>query len=260
MPVIAGFREMWQPVYLKYKPFFDCALKMAPIVSQMIQTPVQGRLFQVVGRMAAAASNTYGATLALVLNGYGHDAVRLARSLFEIELNVLRLKLHPEEIDDFLDYHFIRQKQLFDLFNDEQKKNFTEEQYGRMMAEYEAVLPRFATFRDKTRPRNEWCRASLYEKAKEAGEGHLELYQIFYRQASSMHHLDFSGIVAHSDADMQADMAPSWACLEDALVGTGSALRAIALYDEIAGLGFAARIQDGPLSDYVQACKRLRRP
>jgi hypothetical protein len=60
--------------------------------------------------MAAAAANTHGAVLTLVLNGYGHDAMKLARSLFEIELNILRLKAHPKEIDDFLGYHFIQQK------------------------------------------------------------------------------------------------------------------------------------------------------
>src|ERR1700692_1176049 len=91
----AGFREMWQPVYNKYKPFFDCAFKLQTIVSEMITTPIEGQLAQIIGQMAAAASNTYGAILTLVLNGYGNDAMKLARSLFEIELNILRLKAHP---------------------------------------------------------------------------------------------------------------------------------------------------------------------
>jgi alanine racemase len=52
--------------------------------------------------MAAAASNTHGALLTLVLNGYGHDAMKVARSLFEIEINIIRLKAHPDEIEDFL--------------------------------------------------------------------------------------------------------------------------------------------------------------
>src|ERR1700752_3921267 len=100
--VVAGFPEMWTPVHNKYKLFFDCAAKLAPITTEMIRSPVQGPLLQVVGRMAAAAANTHGALLALVLNGYGHDAMKLARSLFEIELNIIRLKTHPEEIKDFL--------------------------------------------------------------------------------------------------------------------------------------------------------------
>ena len=94
--IVAGFPEMWTPVYNKYKLFFGCAVKLAPITTEMIRTPVQGRLLQIIGRMAAAAANTHGALLVLVLNGYGHDAMKLARSLFEIELNIVRLKAHPD--------------------------------------------------------------------------------------------------------------------------------------------------------------------
>jgi hypothetical protein len=255
--IVAGFREMWTPVYTKYKLFFDCAVKLAPITTEMIRTPVQGPLLQIIGRLAAAAANTHGALLTLVLNGYGHDAMKLARSLFEIELNIVRLKARPEEIEDFLDYHFIRQKQLYDMFSDEQKKRFPQERYDRMMSAYNSVLGRFATGRDKTRPRNEWCSESLYKRAKEAGPQYLDLYRMFYGQASSMHHVDFAGLVAHADADMLADMAPSWACLDDALVATGCALRSINHYDEIANLGFKERIEGGPGADYVAACKSL---
>jgi Family of unknown function (DUF5677) len=137
----AGFPEMWQPVYDKYKLFFDCAEKLAPIVSEMIQTPVQGMLLQMVGQMTAAAANTHGALLTLVLNGYGHDAMKLARSLFEIELNILRLKAHPDEIADFVDYSVIQQKQLYDMLDDDQKKQQPQRRYDEMMAEYNSVLP-----------------------------------------------------------------------------------------------------------------------
>lgn len=256
--IVAGFPEMWTPVYNKYKLFFDCAGKLAPIATEMMGTPVQGPLLQIIGRMAAAASNTHGALLTLVLNGYGHDAMKLARSLFEIEINIIRLKAHPEEIEDFLGYHFIRQKQLYDMFSDERKKRVPQERHDRIMSDYNSVLGRFTTGRNKTRPRNEWCSESLYKRAKEAGPQYLDLYRMFYGQASSMHHLDFAGIAAHSDADMLADMAPSWVCLDDALVATACALRSINHYDEIANLGFKERIESGPAADYVAAVKAAR--
>jgi hypothetical protein len=100
---VAGFREMWRPVYSKYMAFFECAFKLQGIVSEMITSPVHGQLPQIIGQMAAAASNNYGAILTLVLNGFGNDAMKLARSLFEIELNILRLKNHPDDLRDFLD-------------------------------------------------------------------------------------------------------------------------------------------------------------
>jgi hypothetical protein len=39
--------------------------------------------------MFAAAANSYKALLTLVLNSYGHDAMKIAWSIYEIELNVL---------------------------------------------------------------------------------------------------------------------------------------------------------------------------
>ena len=49
----------------------------------------------------AAAANSYGALLTLVLNGYGQDAMKIARSIYETELNGFWLKNHPEDLDDF---------------------------------------------------------------------------------------------------------------------------------------------------------------
>jgi hypothetical protein len=45
--------------------------------------------------------------------------------------------------------------------DEEQRKAVDEAQYESMMAGYEAVLPRFATGRDRPRPRKEWCRAPI---------------------------------------------------------------------------------------------------
>jgi hypothetical protein len=117
------------PVSNTYKGFFDCAFKLQPIVCDMLNRPVEGHLLHVVGRMAAAAANSYGAVLTLALNGYGHDAMKIARSPFEVELNILRLKTHPEEINDFLNFNFIQQKLLYDTLDEEQKQEVTPEQY-----------------------------------------------------------------------------------------------------------------------------------
>src|ERR1039458_9163224 len=48
---VAGFREMWRPVYSKYMAFFECAFKLQGIVSEMITSPVHGQLPQIIGQM-----------------------------------------------------------------------------------------------------------------------------------------------------------------------------------------------------------------
>jgi hypothetical protein len=268
--VTAGFSEFWAPVYRKYKSFFDCACLLAPIVSDMIKAPVGGQLLPIAGRLMAAGVNSYGALLTLVLNGYGMDAMKIARSIYETELNILWLKNHPEDLADFLDYNIIQQKQLYDEMSEEQQKEVPTERYEEMMAAYGRILPRFVSARDKTRPRNEWCRVSIYDRAKEAeqqwrehmaGDGikdnGVSLYKTFYRHASSIHHMDIGGVIASIDENMNALMAPTWEHLDDALVAARSVLTCVSMYDEMAGLGMAERICSGPNEAYVAACKAL---
>jgi hypothetical protein len=77
----AGFLEMWQPVYDKYKLFFDCGTKLGPIVHEMFTAPIEGPLLMITGHILAAAVNSYGAVLTLALNGYGHDGYNRAKHL-----------------------------------------------------------------------------------------------------------------------------------------------------------------------------------
>ena len=44
----------------------------------MIKTPVGVQLLTIVGRLGAAAANSYGAQLTLVSNSYGMDAIKIA--------------------------------------------------------------------------------------------------------------------------------------------------------------------------------------
>jgi hypothetical protein len=252
-----GFPEMWQPVYDKYQLFFNCAAQLQPLHNAIMKVPLTGELHQIMGRMATAAFNSMGALLLLVLNGYGHDAMKIARSIFEMELTMIRLRDHPEEIRDFMDYSFIQQKQLYDVMDDEQRAMVPRERYEQMMADYNRVLPRFASKRNPTVPRNQWCKDSIYERTKQAGTQYLDLYRTFYRQASSLHHLDIAGIIAHTDADMQAQVAPSWELLDDSILALRSVMECVLMFDEIAGLGLHDRLKAGPEQTLAAALQSM---
>lgn len=256
LTVVAGFPEMWDPVCAKYKLFFDAAGKLQPIINEMTHSPMRGQLAQMSCRMILAAANTLGALLTLVLNGYGQDAMKLARSIYETELNVVWLKNHPGDISDFVDYLWIRHKLTYDQMDKEHQQQVPKKSYERMVTKYAEVLPRFAMSGDKTQPRNEWCRVSIYERAK--GAGLLDLHRTFYRWASSMHHGDVGGLGSQTDSEGKADVAPSWNWLEDALIsGFGSFVRCLGHFDEIAQLGFKERLENGPNEDYAVALKGL---
>ncbi len=247
----AGFPDWWQPVYDKYRPFFDAARRMYTIANEMRERELSEHLAQIVGRMVSVAVNTYSAIQTLVLNGFGPDAVKLGRSIYEGEVNILWLRNHPEDLRDFLDYHFIRQKELYDAMDEKQQGRFSEDQREQIIADYNAVLPRFASKSDKTRPRNEWCHESFYKRAKEAQQE--PLYRASYRYVSSMVHGDIAGLMAQLDEDSSVDTPPSWKNLDDALVNAhGSTLRCLSYFDEIAHLGFKDRLAELH-SDYEAA-------
>jgi len=169
--VIAGFPNMWEAVHDKYRLFFEAAAKMERLVNEMTSQPVSGQLAGVVRRLVFASSNTMGAMLTLILNGYGHDAMKLARSIYEAEINIQWLKKYPEEVTDYLDFNIIQQKELFDAMDEEQQQAVPVERRERLQAEYAEALQRFGTGKSKTRPRNEWCATTFYERAKAAEEG-----------------------------------------------------------------------------------------
>jgi hypothetical protein len=252
--VQAGFPEMWRPVHETFKSFFEAAVKLQPVVERVLSAPAHGDLEATVQRMVAIAANSFGAVITLVLNGYGADAMRIVRGIFETELNILYLKSNPSEVADYLDYDVVLQKQMYDELASDERNQVSKESYDRMMAEYNRVLPRFVTRGGF--PRNDWCRVSIYERAKAADM--LPLYRTMYKWTCSMHHGDIGGQIFQIDAKtLQVDLAPSWSWLEDALIGAhGSFLRCLGYYDEMANLGFKNELESGPNEDYVQALKR----
>jgi hypothetical protein len=96
------------------------------------------------------------------------------------------------------------QKLLYDTLDEKQKQEVTPEQYQRIMDDYNRVLPDFLNDRKNQILRNEWCKESLYKRAKEAGPEMLFLYRTFYRHASSMHHMDVGGVISTIESEMHA--------------------------------------------------------
>jgi len=254
-----GCPEMWMPVYETYRPLFDIAARATIAFNQIRKqcTTTEG-LPRLVHRMICAVADTNGAVQILVLNGYGHDAMKLTRSLYETELNILWLKEHPEDIRDFVDYQIILRKHAHDTFDEEQRQRLRPGLAEEILSEYKNVLPRFATGRTKDRPRNEWCRVSLHERAKQAGM--LELHHTFYRAVSSVHHGDIGGLLLQFDADGRMDVAPSWRALDSALAsGVASFVRCLVYFDEIATLGFKEDLER-MTSDYIAALNTIKEP
>lgn len=253
LPTLVGHPESWRPIYDKFRPFFDLAQKMNGVINEMITHKLTDQLAQVIGYMVFTAANACGAVHVLVLNGYGADAFKLSRGIFETDVNVAWLKKHPEDLAHYVQYHAIQRKRWYDQMDEEEKRQVGSELHDEIMAEYRAALPLFDTGRGK--PRAEWCRENIRVRAQEAGQ--LDLYLTYFNEVSSVHHGDIAGILAQCDSDGRVIMAPSDNFLYEALLsGQGSMIRCLEYFNEVAQLGLADRIQE-LIAGYEAAVKSV---
>jgi hypothetical protein len=243
--VIAGFPEFWQKAHDRYPRFFEATNTLVPLVNQVLAKPIGGKLPRVLHHMTAVISNSFGSLIALALNGYGHDGVRIARGMFETSVNAAYLSKDPTEIEDYLDYHWIRQKRLMDYMQKDDPalfKQLEQRVIDEINSEYAKVAPRFKTSQGKVR--KEWCSKTLRDRAELVGMG--KLYPTFYGYASSIHHGDFAGLAAQiSTGNFRTEIAPSFQAIKDALVmGHQSVLVVISHFNEIAALSLDTEIKE----------------
>ncbi len=260
--MIVGFPEFWTQAHCRFGPFLDSVSELAVVWNDMMKVPVGGQLLFIAGRLVGAVMNSCGALTTLALNGFGLDAMKIARGMYEIEVNLFWLKDHPDELADFVDYRFIQRKQIYDQMSEEQRQQVPIDEYNQMIADYQRVLPRF--------PRKDWCRVSIYTRAQELEQdwnrkwkaqgttgATFSLYETFYRYSCSLHHMDIMGILSSIDPNGQVITAPSFDHLEDAFVATACAHRCVEMYNEMAGLKMEERIRSGPHQTYSAACGTL---
>ena len=90
--VIAGFPEFWQEAHDVQPDLFQALHDLKPLATKLFAQPEQGLLHRVLCHLAVAVSNSFGAVVTLCLNGYGADAVRIGRSMFEGAITARYLK------------------------------------------------------------------------------------------------------------------------------------------------------------------------
>ena len=113
---VVGFPKFWQTAFNLKPAAFEEVRRIGDIQNEIFTKAPKNQLERVLRHLAKNAMNTLGATLTLCLNGYGHDAMKLARNTYEAHLNAAYLEKHPDEIDDYIDfYHVLIKDQLDNL-------------------------------------------------------------------------------------------------------------------------------------------------
>jgi len=123
-------------------------------------------------------------------NGYGTAALKLVRTLYERAVTLLYLHEHPDELQDFLDYHHVAQHKLLLSFQQTiDDKVVSEEVATDVRQHYEEVKDRFMITDCKTcgtkRLNHTWNKLDLVAMAKKTRLGEIVAlgYYLPLRQA-----------------------------------------------------------------------------
>ena len=234
--MVVGFPEFWQQAHDVNSAAFQAIKELRPLKAELFSKPVAEPLHKVTRMIAKITYNSLGALTTLLLNGYGSDGMKIARSMYEAAITTAYLKKHPCQVEDFLDYHHILNKRNLEYLieNSQDANNISGTRRDEIDAEYQRVLPRFQY--KGGRPRTSWCRKSIYGMADEVGEKYL--YHTFYKTASGLHHGDVRSLTTQNEQTLDVNMAPSLSWISEAFVmGHFTVVLTLTNYNQIAGHG-----------------------
>jgi hypothetical protein len=238
-----GYPDFWQHAHDQFPKFFGSAtIELTEICNTRFRKPLTEPLHKIARHLARMVSNSLNSVSILTLNGCGVDAMKIARSMFETSVTLGYLRLHPEEVEDYLDYHYVIQKQRLDNMKDQDPERFKQipaDVLQQAEADFERVTPRFQDRNGKVR--GSWCKTNIRQMAKDVGKE--KLYISFYKFASSIHHGDIGGVHASTaalkdDDVLDVDIVPSDAWLPLALIiAHGAVINALSDYNQIVTAG-----------------------
>jgi uncharacterized protein DUF5677 len=238
-----GYPDFWQHVHDQLPKFFGTAsLELVDIGNTAFRGSLSDPLHKIARHLARMTWNSIGSVSLLALNGSGVDAMKIARGMFETSVTLGYLRVHPEQVDDYLDYHCVIQKQRLDFTKEHEPdrlKQLPAQLLQRIEADFARVAPRFQNRKGKLR--TSWSKASIREMARDVGKE--KLYLTFYRFASSIHHGDVGGAFAQTatlaeDDVLDVEIVPSDAWLTEALIiAHGAVVSVLGDYNEITKAG-----------------------
>jgi len=128
------------------------------IDSTFLQIKPSTKVQLVIYMLSRLCVRHYEAIFLLCTNGLGFSGQRILRSMFEKCIDALYLNKHPNEIEDFTEYHFVQMEKLG--FADIAKK---------IDANFESIIEKFRIKPTKKQLRLNWSKKSLVAKAIEMG-------------------------------------------------------------------------------------------
>lgn len=166
---------------------------LIPVAKEVLGKPETRTLQRTLRCFAVSLANSSVAVATLCGDGFGADALKISRSMFETYITFRYLLLRPKELNDFLSFDAVaryKRLQCYKAKFPRMYSMFSPEKIRAVNENYDSVQKKFPGRKGKTR--NRWCRHDLAEMARITGCP--EMYDLFYRHASSFLHTDPMGL------------------------------------------------------------------
>src|SRR3989442_3770031 len=174
--------------------------ELGVVAKGVLGTPQQRLYERTLRFLGIAMVNSSVAVGMLCTAGFGADAAKIARSVFEAHVTFRYLLRRPNELRDFIDFDAVARYNRLQFYKSKMPHvyaTFPTEKMEATNNAYRTVKKRFADSTGKVRKR--WSGHSLAEMARVAELA--DLYDLFYRYASSLHHTDPMGLAMLVDRE-----------------------------------------------------------
>jgi hypothetical protein len=234
--VIFGVPAEWRafherhPEWEEVQPRLKKALEHAFI--RQVAVDEKGR--HVIFALGRLAVEDFAEILLLCGNGYGVGGLKILRGMYERVVTALYLARHPEQVDAFLDYHYIHQRKLLN------HATGTGINLGKHETEIAAVEAEYQRVKGRYQGKGSWTKLDLKTMADEVALGHA--YGLMHFWPTLMHHTTLAGVnvrYEQSGADVLTFLDGPQQDETDQALGSAHALLLILLqqFDDLFKLG-----------------------
>ena len=228
-------------VATRYHDFFDELQEIERTVNEVFAEPAADLRQRVCRHLAKMIANSFSSVVFLGSHGFGNDAMKIVRSMFEASITAAHLNRNPADVQEYFEYRWIvhhRRLEYMREFAPELLERLDPLTVERGEREYARVSSRFARRDGSIRPT--WSRRPLSQLAAALGRSHE--YDLLYAFGSDIQHAGIAAIAAQLDPDpevLDVDIAPSDQWVRESFISAHA--QTIITLDEYVDLAFPAK-------------------
>lgn len=124
--------------------------------------------------------------LVLCANDSTTGAMKTLRGMFERTVILRHLCQHPEKLDDFFEYHHVRNRKLAREINRQFPGKFSKQELDEFESNYARVLPRYVSGKSRGEPMS-WTGDSIVKLARDVGGLETLVLPAYYTPMGEVH-------------------------------------------------------------------------